>query len=154
MPVEPVSGRSGKRFEIDVGMTQMPQAVDRTPVLVAYDAYPAGTARSNPAAEPRPPPPTASGSTPFAAGIGDDRAAVVVEPDGLANLPRDCRSTTDPTGELTAARIADLAYAVETLKARPPPRSTWTPATSSGAPSATWPSGCWTPGSSTATAPP
>jgi endoglucanase len=41
---------------------------------------------------------------------------------GLADLPRDRGPATDPSGELTAARIADLAHAVEdpegTLKAR------------------------------------
>ncbi|MFE0325856.1 glycoside hydrolase family 6 protein [Streptomyces sp. NPDC058960] len=93
------------------------RAVDRTPVLVAYDVpgrdcsqYSSGGAASSAAYR--------KWIDAFAAGVGDDRAVVVVEPDGLANLPRDCGPTTDPTGELTAARVADLAYAVKTLKAR------------------------------------
>ncbi|MCX3058577.1 glycoside hydrolase family 6 protein [Streptomyces beihaiensis] len=94
------------------------RAVDRTPVLVAYDIpgrdcsqYSSGGASSSAAYR--------RWIDAFAAGIGDAPAAVVVEPDGLANLPKDCGPTTDPTGDLTAARVADLAYAVKTLKARP-----------------------------------
>lgn len=94
------------------------RAVDRTPVLVAYDIpgrdcsqYSSGGAASSAAYR--------QWIDAFAAGVGDDKAVIVVEPDGLANLPRDCGPTTDPTGELTAARIADLAYTVKTLKARP-----------------------------------
>ncbi|MFF3906813.1 glycoside hydrolase family 6 protein [Streptomyces sp. NPDC001848] len=94
------------------------RAIDRTPVLVAYDIpgrdcsqYSSGGAASSAAYR--------KWIDAFAAGIGDDKAVVVVEPDGLANLPKDCGPTTDPTGELTAARIADIAYAVKTLKARP-----------------------------------
>jgi endoglucanase len=94
------------------------RAVHRTPVLVAYDIpgrdcsqYSSGGAASSAAYR--------QWIDAFTAGIGEDKALVVVEPDGLANLPRDCGPTTDPTGELTAARIADLAYAVKTLKARP-----------------------------------
>ncbi|MGW2488337.1 glycoside hydrolase family 6 protein [Streptomyces sp. NPDC001606] len=92
-------------------------AVDRTPVLVAYDIpgrdcsqYSSGGAASSAAYR--------QWIDAFAAGVGDNKAVVVVEPDGLANLPKDCGPTTDPTGDLTTARIADLAYAVKTLKAR------------------------------------
>ncbi|MEU9479505.1 glycoside hydrolase family 6 protein [Streptomyces sp. NPDC048191] len=94
------------------------RAVDRTPVLVAYDIpgrdcsqYSSGGAASSAAYR--------QWIDAFTAGIGDAKAVVVVEPDGLANLPSDSGPTTDPTGDLTAARIADLAYAVKTLKARP-----------------------------------
>jgi endoglucanase len=94
------------------------RAVGRTPVLVAYDIpgrdcsqYSSGGAASSAAYR--------QWIDAFAAGIGGDKAVVVVEPDGLANLPKDCGPTTDPTGELTTARMADLAYAVKTLKARP-----------------------------------
>ncbi|GJF34581.1 glucanase [Kitasatospora sp. NE20-6] len=52
-------------------------------------------------------------------GIGTGKAVVIVEPDGLALLPRDCDATTDPTGTLTTARIADIRAAVTTLEARP-----------------------------------
>jgi endoglucanase len=51
--------------------------------------------------------------------IGDGRAVVVVEPDGLANLPQDCSATSDPTGAFTAGRLADLRVAVADLEARP-----------------------------------
>ncbi|MCL3992439.1 glycoside hydrolase family 6 protein [Streptomyces lavenduligriseus] len=93
-------------------------AAHRTPVLVAYNVpgrdcsqYSSGGAASSAAYR--------QWIDAFAAGIGDRAAAVVVEPDGLALLPRDCGPATDPTGELTATRLADLAYAVKTLKARP-----------------------------------
>ncbi|MFH9671917.1 glycoside hydrolase family 6 protein [Streptomyces sp. NPDC017405] len=88
----------------------------RTPVLVAYDIpgrdcaqYSSGGAASSAAYR--------QWIDAFAAGIAGDQAVVVVEPDGLALLPRECGPATDPTGERTAARIADLAYAVRTLKA-------------------------------------
>jgi endoglucanase len=55
----------------------------------------------------------------FAAAIGRARAVVILEPDALANLPQDCGPTTDPTGALTAARMADLRYAVSVLEAQP-----------------------------------
>ncbi|MEU6668005.1 glycoside hydrolase family 6 protein [Streptomyces sp. NPDC046727] len=94
------------------------RAVNRTPVLVAYNVpgrdctqYSSGGAASSAAYR--------QWIDAFAAGIGDNRATVVVEPDGLALLPKDCGPSTDPTGDLTAARIADLAYAVRTLKAKP-----------------------------------
>jgi endoglucanase len=94
------------------------RAVNRTPVLVAYNApgrdcsqYSSGGAASSAAYR--------RWIDAFAAGIGSNRAVVVVEPDGLALLPKECGPTVDPTGELTAARLADLAYAVRTLKARP-----------------------------------
>ncbi|GGR74249.1 MULTISPECIES: glycoside hydrolase family 6 protein [Streptomyces] len=93
-------------------------AAHRTPVLVAYNVpgrdcsqYSSGGAASSAAYR--------KWIDAFAAGIGDRAAVVVVEPDGLALLPRDCGPATDPTGELTATRVADLAYAVKTLKARP-----------------------------------
>ncbi|MGW5498713.1 glycoside hydrolase family 6 protein [Streptomyces olivaceoviridis] len=94
------------------------RAVDRTPVLVAYNVpgrdctqYSSGGAASSAAYR--------QWIDAFAAGIGTSKAVVVVEPDGAALLPEDCGPTTDPTGELTTARIADLAYAVKTLKAKP-----------------------------------
>ncbi|MGC0334719.1 endoglucanase [Streptomyces sp. SAI-170] len=93
------------------------RAVGRTPVLVAYNVpgrdctqYSSGGAASSAAYR--------QWIDAFAAGIGDSKAVVVVEPDGTALLPRDCGPTVDPTGERTTARIADLAYAVRTLKAK------------------------------------
>ncbi|MDX3573351.1 MULTISPECIES: glycoside hydrolase family 6 protein [Streptomyces] len=100
------------------GLVHRARAVNRTPVLVAYNIpgrdctqYSSGGAASSAAYR--------QWIDAFAAGIGNSRAAVVVEPDGTALLPRDCGPTADPTGELTAARIADLEYAVRTLKAKP-----------------------------------
>ncbi|MFF2078247.1 glycoside hydrolase family 6 protein [Kitasatospora sp. NPDC058162] len=55
----------------------------------------------------------------LARGIGRDRAVIVLEPDALANLPRDCSPSTDPTGALTAGRIADLRYAIDVLEKQP-----------------------------------
>ncbi|MEU3524766.1 glycoside hydrolase family 6 protein [Streptomyces sp. NPDC038707] len=108
---EEVRGKVGK-------LVRRAGAVHRTPVLVAYNVpgrdcsqYSSGGAASSAAYR--------QWIDAFAAGIGDRGAVVVVEPDGLALLPRDCGPDTDPTGELTATRIADLAYAVKTLKARP-----------------------------------
>ncbi|MFD6370991.1 glycoside hydrolase family 6 protein, partial [Streptomyces roseolus] len=93
------------------------RVVNRTPVLVAYNVpgrdctqYSSGGAASSAAYR--------QWIDAFAAGIGDSKAVVVVEPDGLALLPSDCGRDVDPTGELTAARIADLAYAVRTIKAK------------------------------------
>ncbi|WP_234285544.1 glycoside hydrolase family 6 protein, partial [Streptomyces venezuelae] len=91
--------------------------VNRTPVLVAYNVpgrdcsqYSSGGAASSAAYR--------KWIDAFAAGIGDSKAVVVVEPDGLALLPSDCGPGVDPTGELTATRVADLTYAVRTLKAK------------------------------------
>jgi endoglucanase len=55
----------------------------------------------------------------LARGIGRGRALVVLEPDALANLPSDCSASTDPTGALTAGRLADLRYAVDVLEQQP-----------------------------------
>ncbi|AKN71712.1 glycoside hydrolase [Streptomyces sp. PBH53] len=94
------------------------RAVGRTPVLVAYNVpgrdctqYSSGGAASSAAYR--------QWIDAFAAGIGTGEAVVVVEPDGTALLPEDCGPAADPTGALTDARIADLAYAVKTLKAKP-----------------------------------
>jgi len=54
-----------------------------------------------------------------AAAVGQSRAVIILEPDALANLPQDCSATTDPTGALTSARIADVNYAVTALEAKP-----------------------------------
>ncbi|MDO0924663.1 glycoside hydrolase family 6 protein [Streptomyces sp. TG1A-8] len=94
------------------------RAVNRTPVLVAYNVPGRDCAQYSSGGAP----PSAAYRQwidAFAAGVGGNRAVVVVEPDGLALLPKDCGPATDPAGELTAARIADLEYAVKTLKARP-----------------------------------
>ena len=88
------------------------------PVLVAYDIplrdcgqYSSGGATSDAAYQ--------QWISAFAAAIGQSRAVVILEPDALANLPKDCGPTTDPTGALSAARIADISYAVSVLENQP-----------------------------------
>ena len=104
--------------------TQVHQVVGRAsdantvPVLVAYDIplrdcgqYSAGGAQSDADYQ--------AWITAFAKAIGNRRAVVLVEPDSLANLPSDCGPTSDPDGSLSAARIADINYAVDVLEAQP-----------------------------------
>jgi endoglucanase len=88
------------------------------PVLVAYDIplrdcgqYSSGGAASDAAYQ--------QWIAAFAHAIGNSRAVVILEPDGLANLPSDCSPTSDPDGSLTAGRIADVNYAVDVLEAQP-----------------------------------
>lgn len=58
----------------------------------------------------------------FVAGLGDAHAVVLVEPDGLANLPSDCPSAYpgQDIAALTADRIADISYAAHQVEARDP----------------------------------
>lgn len=86
------------------------------PVLVAYDIpardcsqYSAGGAATDAAYQ--------QWISAFAAGIGTGKAVVILEPDGLALLPSDCGQ--DPTGTISANRIADMNYAVDALEAQP-----------------------------------
>ncbi|MFJ7244647.1 glycoside hydrolase family 6 protein [Kitasatospora sp. NPDC098652] len=55
----------------------------------------------------------------LARGIGRSKAVIVLEPDALANLPSDCSPTTDPTGAITAGRIADLRHGIDALERQP-----------------------------------
>ena len=94
-------------------------AIERAvPVLVAYNVplrdcsqYSAGGAQSD--ADYR------AWIAALAHGLGTRQAVVILEPDALANLPSDCSPTSDPTGSLTAGRIADLNYSVSVLEAQP-----------------------------------
>jgi endoglucanase len=88
------------------------------PVLVAYDIplrdcgqYSSGGAASDAAYQ--------QWISAFAGALGSGTAVVILEPDALANLPSDCGPDTDPTGALSAARIADLRYAVSVLERQP-----------------------------------
>ena len=88
------------------------------PVLVAYDIplrdcsqYSAGGAQSD--ADYR------AWIAALAKGLGSRKAVVILEPDALANLPSDCSATSDPSGAITAARIADINYAVNVLESQP-----------------------------------
>ena len=59
----------------------------------------------------------------FAAGLQEgQRSIVIVEPDGLANLPSDCPAAYpgQDVAALTAGRIADIRYAGEAIKAANP----------------------------------
>lgn len=51
-------------------------------------------------------------------GLGDSRAIVIVEPDGLANLPSDCAAAYpgQDIAALTAARISDVKYAGDSIE--------------------------------------
>jgi endoglucanase len=88
------------------------------PVLVAYDIplrdcsqYSAGGAQSDADYQ--------AWIAALAKGLGNGKAVVILEPDALANLPSDCGPTTDPTGTLSAGRVADINYAVDVLEAQP-----------------------------------
>ncbi len=88
------------------------------PVLVAYDIplrdcsqYSAGGAQSDVDYQ--------AWIAALAKGLGSSKAVVILEPDALANLPSDCSPTSDPTGAITAARIADINYAIGALESQP-----------------------------------
>ena len=88
------------------------------PVLVAYDIprrdcglHSSGGARSDAAYQ--------EWIAAFAKAIGNSRAVVILEPDALANLPKDCGVTSDPVGAVSAARVADINAAVSDLEAQP-----------------------------------
>jgi endoglucanase len=51
----------------------------------------------------------------FAAGLGRDKAVVILEPDGLALPPADCGGTP----EQQAARVVEINYAVDRLRRQP-----------------------------------
>ncbi|HTJ67054.1 MAG TPA: glycoside hydrolase family 6 protein [Actinospica sp.] len=89
------------------------------PVLVAYDVpgrdcaqYSAGGATDAAAYD--------AWISAFAAGIGNQRAVVIVEPDALGNLPSNCAGYGSSSYPFTDAdRIAEISYAVDALEARP-----------------------------------
>ncbi|MGW7309184.1 glycoside hydrolase family 6 protein, partial [Streptomyces sp. NPDC054835] len=94
------------------------RAAQQVPVLVAYDIpgrdcglYSSGGAPSSAAYR--------DWIGALADGVGEGPALVILEPDALAALPRDCAGNVDPTGALTAERLADLDFAVTTLKRHP-----------------------------------
>jgi endoglucanase len=87
-------------------------AQHKVPVLVAYDVpgrdcsqYSSGGAGSDPA--------YLAWIDGFTKGLGNARAIIIVEPDGLANLPSDCPGAYpgQDIAALTAGRIADIKYA-------------------------------------------
>lgn len=58
----------------------------------------------------------------FVSGLGNAHAVVLVEPDGLANLPSDCPSAYpgQDIQALTASRIADISYAASHVESGDP----------------------------------
>jgi endoglucanase len=88
------------------------------PVLVAYDIpgrdcaqYSAGGALNQADYE--------AWISAFAAGIGNSRAVVILEPDALGNMPSGCGLSTSVYPFTDAERIAELQYAVGALEAQP-----------------------------------
>src|SRR5436305_3909335 len=88
-------------------------AQDAVPVFVLYNipgrdcgGFSAGGAQTTPDYE--------AWIDAIATAVGDRRAIIILEPDGLANLPSDCG--LDPTGQLTADRFTQLSYAVNALE--------------------------------------
>jgi endoglucanase len=63
----------------------------------------------------------------FVSGLGHGKAVVVVEPDGLANLPSDCPAAYpgQDIAALTAGRLADIKYAADALESNDPNASVY-----------------------------
>jgi endoglucanase len=108
------TGGTPTRVRQDVHQTAFRAAITRTvPTLVAYDVpgrdcsqYSSGGAGSDSAYR--------AWADGFASGLlPNQRVVVVVEPDGLANLPSDCPAAYpgQDVAALTAGRIADIHYA-------------------------------------------
>jgi len=99
-----------------VRQTMAEAAVERAvPVLVAYDVpgrdcaqYSAGGALSQADYQ--------AWISGFAEGIGNARAAVILEPDALGNLPSNCGLPASSYPFTDAERIAELQYAVGALE--------------------------------------
>ncbi len=102
-----------------VQQTMAEAAIERAvPVLVAYDIpgrdcaqYSAGGALTEADYE--------SWISAFAAGIGNSRAVVILEPDALGNLPSDCGGPTTTYPFTDDERYAEIQYAVSALEAQP-----------------------------------
>jgi endoglucanase len=102
-----------------VRQTMAEAAVERAvPVLVAYDIpgrdcaqYSAGGALSQADYQ--------AWISGFAQGVGSGRAAVILEPDALGNLPSNCGLPASSYPFTDAERIAELQYAVGALERDP-----------------------------------
>ncbi|MEU9180049.1 glycoside hydrolase family 6 protein [Streptomyces sp. NPDC048550] len=111
----------GTPEQIESRVRDLVRRAERTrtvPVLVAYDIplrdcsqYSSGGARSDSEYQ--------AWISAFARGIGRSKAVVILEPDGLANLPSDCGPDSDPTGAITTGRYADLNHAIDALERQP-----------------------------------
>lgn len=99
-------------------LTRRAALTGTVPVLVAYNVplrdcsqYSSGGAQSDAEYQ--------AWIAALARGLGRSKAVIVLEPDALANLPSDCGPGSDPTGAITAGRLADLRYAVDALERQP-----------------------------------
>jgi endoglucanase len=107
------------QVEQQVQQTMAQAAVERAvPVLVAYDIpgrdcaqYSAGGALTEADYE--------AWINGFAAGIGNSRAVVILEPDALGNLPSNCGGPTTNYPFTDDERYAEVQYAVAALEAQP-----------------------------------
>ncbi|MFI6150341.1 glycoside hydrolase family 6 protein [Streptomyces sp. NPDC051109] len=112
---------NGTPEQVESRVRDLVRRAERTrtvPVLVAYDIplrdcsqYSSGGARSDAEYQ--------AWISAFARGIGRSKAVVILEPDGLANLPSDCGPGSDPTGAITTRRYADLNHAIDALERQP-----------------------------------
>jgi endoglucanase len=114
------TGGTPAQVEKQVRTTMLEAALEHAvPVLVAYDIpgrdcaeYSAGGAADLAAYQ--------SWISAFAAGIGNSKAVVIVEPDALGNMPTDCAVYGTPDYPFTDAdRLAEVNDAVTALEARP-----------------------------------
>jgi endoglucanase len=107
------------QVEQQVRQTMAEAAFERAvPVLVAYDIpgrdcaqYSAGGALTQADYE--------AWISAFAAGIGNGRAVVILEPDALGNLPSGCGGPTTTYPFTDDERYAEIQYAVSALEAQP-----------------------------------
>jgi endoglucanase len=107
------------QVEQQVQQTMAEAAIERAvPVLVAYDIpgrdcaqYSAGGALTEADYQ--------AWISAFAAGIGNGRAVVILEPDALGNLPSDCGGPTTTYPFTDDERYAEIQYAVTALEAQP-----------------------------------
>jgi endoglucanase len=112
-------GGTPAQVQAQVRQTMVRAAFEHAvPVLVAYDIpgrdcaqYSAGGALDEADYE--------AWISAFAAGIGQGRAVVILEPDALGNMPSGCGLPTSVYPFTDAERIAELSYAVSALEQDP-----------------------------------
>ncbi len=108
-----------RQVEMQARLTMLQAALQRAvPVLVVYNIpgrdcsqYSAGGAPSDAAYQ--------AWVSGLARGIGWGKAVVLVEPDGLANLPSNCSYAGEPNAPTDTSRIADIKYAVSAFEQDP-----------------------------------
>jgi endoglucanase len=113
------TGGTPAQVQQQVRQTMTEAAIEHAlPVLVAYDIpgrdcaqYSAGGALDQADYE--------AWINGFAAGVGNGKAIVILEPDALGNLPSDCGGPTTNYPFTDAERYAEIQYAVSALAAQP-----------------------------------